>query len=177
MRKHIIYLAILLLALPLVLSDDCGILGGVVSGGECQIKSVVFRNGTYSINQTLHVLGNASINSQTWLALLITDDLIVDTPTVANGVQINCNDILATHACLLTISANNIDLKAGAEVNSENRGGAGSGSNITMFASGNMILRESGSTRALISSTREVTTGTGNAGFILLTITGHFESF
>ncbi|MBS3143169.1 hypothetical protein J4464_07310 [Candidatus Woesearchaeota archaeon] len=177
MRKHIIYLAILLLALPLVLSDDCGILGGVVSGGECQIKSVVFRNGTYSINQTLHVLGNASINSQTGLALLITDDLIVDTPTVANGGQINCNDILATHACLLTISANNIDLKAGAEVNSENRGGAGSGSNITMFASGNMILRESGSTRALISSTREVTTGTGNAGFILLTITGHFESF
>lgn len=152
---------LLLVAVILVLSaasgasaDDCAALGGVLAGGECQLSAAVSKSGTFSLDETLHILGTGKItvppaSGGNTLTLNITGSLIMDVPTLSGRSQI-VGDVT---------TANSV------------------GATITVDASGDIELRGNGTTGARISSNQ--TAGTcsgGHGGDITLTAGGSVDT-
>ena len=133
-------------------ADDCSALGGTIAGGECRISSVVSRSGAYSLDETLHILGNGRINvpavvEGNFLTLSITGDLIVEVPTVTGRGRIS-SDVSGHRAV---------------------------GATITVTATGNIRVAGSAAAGGRISSTQTSASCTsGQAGSLFLTAVGSF---
>jgi hypothetical protein len=144
-------------------ADDCGLLGGALSGGECQIASAQTKSGTFKLGETLHILGNGSILVPTapggnTLTLSIEGDFLMDIPTVAGGSVIS-GDVTtsqATGAAIgITTMGGNIVLHgngtAGAKISASQLGHANKGSragSITLTANDRSVTIENGAALA-----------------------------
>jgi uncharacterized repeat protein (TIGR01451 family) len=134
-------------------ADDCVALGGTLVSGECRITTVVSRSGSFTLDETLHIMGNGRINvpaagGGNSLTLDITGDLIIEFPTVATRGRI-VGDVTGATAV---------------------------GATITVNATGDIRLEGSGSNGSRITSTQSSSAActTGRAGNVFLTAGGSF---
>jgi uncharacterized repeat protein (TIGR01451 family) len=133
-------------------ADDCVALGGTISSGECRISSLVSRSGSFSLDETLHILGNGRLNvpqsgGGNSLTLTITGDLLIDVPSLNNRGRI-AGDVSGNSAI---------------------------GATIVINVTGDIHLEGNGTTGGRISSTQSSgACANGRAGNLLLTAAGNF---
>jgi hypothetical protein len=124
-----------------------------VGTGECEVSTALTKNGTFTIAHPLHILGGGKITTNLvgGITLIITGDLIIDTPTGATGTN--------------GISGNGAT------------SGTGPGRPITVNATGNILLHGDGTKGASITANQ--TSGdcsVAKAGNITLTSGGNFTT-
>lgn len=114
--------------------DDCALLGGALVGAECQIASDQSKCGVFWLKETLHVLGEGNLEVGCDLEVDVTGDIVLD---AGQGK------------------------KAQPRIVSPAKGSNGAGG-ITLFASGDIVLRGKGNASggAAISSVETVCNAT-----------------
>jgi hypothetical protein len=146
-------------------ADDCAALGGVLAGGECQLSAPVTKSGTFSLDETLHILGTGKITVPSapggnTLTLNITGNLIMDVPTLSGRSQI-IGDVTTANGVGATITVDasgDIELHGngtiGARISSNQTAGScsgGHGGDITLTAGGSIDM-QAGSTVTSIAA-------------------------
>lgn len=155
-------------------ADDCAALGGAIVGAECQISSVVKKTGSFTIDETLRILANKTINAtnttDVGISLAIDGDLILE-----QGAMVSANDELGSTtepASPITLDiSGNLEMNDKSAIFAENRRGSGKGGDIKITTDKN-ILMKSGSN---ISSSRRNTgnpSGSIDAGNIIINAKG-----
>jgi hypothetical protein len=143
-------------------ADDCALLGGVFTSGECRIQSLVtVTGGTFNIATPMRIINTGRLvvaptvppTATASLTLNVTGDFTIDRPNTANGVAIS-----------------------GTAVRSVAQGGptsnpGGIGATITVLATGNILLDGNNTLiSAQIASSSDLTScTTGKGGNISLT--------
>ena len=133
----------------------CAALGGNDAGlgTECIISTFVARTGTYNLGEGLRITGAGRIDASgggITINLCVppaspsaTCDLILETPTVATGGQIEARDTGAAgnsgSPIVLNLSRN-VLMQAGSAILSDNTNDGGGAGNITITAGGNMTM-------------------------------------
>jgi hypothetical protein len=164
------------------IADDCGLLGGAINGsGECEIASAVAKTGTYNLDETLHVRGNGRIDASNASLAGITlnicvapatpsssCDLILDSPTVTAGGQIEANDIAGNdNASPITIKVSrDVLMRPSSAILAENRVLGGKGGNIGITAGRNMTMNDG----AITSAGGYGSAGNSPAGNVTITV-------
>ncbi len=157
-------------------ADDCVALGGSIVGAECQISSNVNKVGSYTIDETLHILAgktiNASNDTNIGIDLTIDGNLLMDL-----GSRIYANDELGVpneDASPITLDVQgDLEMNDKSGIFAENIRSGGDGGNIGIETGGN-ILMKSGSN---ISSSDKAGGNPGGqpvAGNITITSGGNF---
>ena len=157
-------------------ADDCVALGGSIVGAECQISTNVKKVGSYTIDETLRILADKTINatntSVIGIDLTIDGDLIMEP-----GSRIFANDPLGfpdsnSPASPITLDiTGNLEMYGPAGIVAENRVSGGSSGKITIDLGGNVHLRN----LSTISSARTTGGGTGNGGDIDINAGGNID--
>ena len=133
----------------------CAALGGNDAGlgTECIISTFVARTGTYNLGEGLRITGAGRIDASgggITINLCVppatpsaTCDLILETPTVATGGQIEAQDTGAAgnsgSPIVLNLSRN-VLMQAGSAILADNTNDGGGAGNITITAGGNMTM-------------------------------------
>ena len=150
------------------------------AGTECQLATAItLSGGTITVTETLHILGGGKITTTAGLTLNVTGNLIIDTPTGAQGSNgINANDTSNPGSAFPIVinAAGDVTLHPGALIQSRNTIVAGNGNNVTINAGGNFQMD---GTSGAVPGAR-IDTGAGgasqnSAGNVTLDIGGDFE--
>ena len=163
------------------LADDCLLLSGSPAGAECVVNTFRTASGTFNIAEPLRITGTGRIDASssvlTGITLNVTGNVVLETPTIATGGQIEANDIGPNnnnHASPITINATgNLEMAAGSKILSENVISGGDGGKITIIVGGDMILHGTNlpTPGALISARKISGAGdTGNGGDIYIQV-------
>lgn len=173
----------------------CDATTGVPGAGECQITTAHAVTGPVEVDRTLHVFGNGRLDASGGgitlsicvapAAVFSACDLILDTPTVVGGGQIEANDTGSSGASASDITINvsrDVLMQAGSAILAENTSDGGDGGDITITAGGDMTMcgqtgvqpgcgAPGGNPGALISSRKTAGAGdTGVSGAITITV-------
>ena len=145
-------------------ADDCAALGGSIIGGECQIDTLENKTGSYSLDETLHILPNSYIDAKgAGITLNVDGDVMLDA-----GSKIKADDDAGAPnnpAFPITIDATgNLELNANSAIKADNKRSGGNAGDITINVDGNIHLKPFSN----ISATRPSSVGNaaGNGGNI-----------
>ena len=155
----------------------CDATTGVPGSGECQITTAQAVTGAVEVDRTLHIFGNGRLDaSGGGITLRVcvapapafaTCDLIIDTPTVVNGGQIEADDTTGSAFPIDIAVSRDVLMNDQSKILAENVAGGGSGANITIVAGRDMTMGDS----AKISASKVSGSGdTGKAGNITITV-------
>lgn len=124
-------------------ADNCVDLGGSIVASECQISSNVKKVGSYTIDETLHILGGKTINASNTtnigIDLTIKGDLLMDV-----GSRINANDPGTGNEAASPITLDidgKLDMSDKSGIFAENIKSGGDGGNIKITTSGNILMK------------------------------------
>jgi parallel beta helix pectate lyase-like protein len=168
-------------ALAVAADPGCAALGGNDAGlgTECQITTFVTATGTFTLGESLHVFGTGRIDATTGgITLNICTsptacDLILDSPTVAGGGQIEANDPLTppgptgASASPITINVSrDVIMHANSAILAKNTSDGGGGGDIAITAGRNMTMNAG----ATIDSTGSGSSGNSPGGDITIAV-------
>ena len=156
----------------------CDATTGVPGAGECQITTAHAVTGAVEVDRTLHIFGNGRLDASGVGGITLrvcvapapafsTCDLIMDTPTVVNGGQIEADDTTGSAFPIDIAVSRDVLMNAQSKILSENVASGGSGNNITIVAGRDMTL---GASAKISASKVTGSGGTGKAGNITITV-------
>ena len=169
-KNAILPLLIILILPNHVFADDCSALGGSLVSGDCVVSGSFIRHGNFNINESLHFLGNGSVDATGFgIRLAVNGDLVME-----DGSVIEANDDVPPSkgndgAFPIYISATgNVNLKGKAAIEAEDRISGGDGADIVLSVGKNLSM-ENGSK---VSSSRTTGGGNGIGGNINISVDG-----